>query len=124
MPVVKVWNIPDERPYSSKHLPKEIVDAVLSVEELHLEISSEVTPIFPENKWPWDVAAEIVIEVTCLYAKPERTHEVLTRLSKVLVEAVNVHFPEQKIECFIVPFDPSTCGFWSNDMSPTENTTL
>ena len=56
---------------------------------------------------------EIIIEVTGLFKKPERTIEVRNRLAERLGKTLKEHFPKAMVECFVFPFDPEQ-GFWTN----------
>jgi hypothetical protein len=61
----------------------------------------------------YGLGTDIIVEITGLDDKPERTHEVLKRLAKNTGKAVSSFFPDAKVECFVHPFNHNQNGFWS-----------
>jgi len=114
MPVIKVWCLPDIGESRLNVLHQELVRAVTSVSELGVKTENDMTCLFPSDMMKYGLGTEIIIEVTGLYEKPERTEAVRQRLAEALVGAVWGQFPETDlIECFVNPFNPSQ-GFCSH----------
>lgn len=114
MPVIKVWCLPDIDEPKLNALHKSIVRAVVSVEELGIKDENDMTCLFPPDMMKYGLGAEIVVEVTGLFAKPERTDEVRQQLAERLGQAVKELFPDtQLVECFVYPFSPAQ-GFWTS----------
>lgn len=108
MPVIKVWCLPNIGESRLSLLHQELVRAVKSVEEIGVRTEKEMTCLFPSDMMKYGLGTAIVIEVTGLYEKPERTEEVRQRLAQELVKAVRGQFSDTDlIECFINPFNPS-----------------
>lgn len=72
-----------------------------------------MTVLFPPDMMKFDLGTEIIIEVTGLFIKPERSEEVRNRLAEHLGKTLEEHFPKAMVECFVFPFDPKQ-GFWTN----------
>ena len=113
MPVIKVWCLPSMTEKQLQKLHKDIVGAVVSVEELGLKGEDDMTCLFPSDMMSYGLGSEIIIEVTGLFEKPERTYEVRNLLALFLGGAIAKRFPRARIECFIYPFNPKQ-GFWSS----------
>jgi hypothetical protein len=114
MPVIKVWCLPEIDEPKLNELHKSIVRAVVSVEELEAKSERDMTCLFPPDMMKYGLGSEIIVEVTGLFAKPERTDEVRQRLAERLGQAVKRLFPDtQLIECFVYPFSPAQ-GFWTS----------
>ncbi len=114
MPVVKVWCLPEVDEPKLNALHKSIVRAVASVKELGVKDENGMTCLFPPDMMKYGLGAEIIIEVTGLFARPERTDEVRQRLAERLGQSVKELFPDtQLVECFVYPFNPSQ-GFWTS----------
>jgi hypothetical protein len=114
MPVIKVWCLPKgitERKLNE--IFEGIVSTVESVSELGLKGQRSMTVLFPPDAMKFGLGTEIIVEVTGLFVKPERTDEVRQRLSKVLGITIEKFFPKAMVECFVQPFDPAQ-GFWTN----------
>lgn len=119
MPVIKLWGLSTE---CSKHdcaeIKERIVEAVVAIEELHVS-ARDITCIFPLEVVVEDSLFEVTIEVTGLFAKPERTDEVRDKLAAALGEVIERSWEEKDIpkpdlvECFVHPFDQKQ-GFWSS----------
>jgi hypothetical protein len=117
MPVIKVWCLPDAGEAKLNELHKSIVRAVVDVSELGVRDEKDITCLFPSDMMKYGLGTEIIVEVSGLYEKPERTAEVRQRLAQGLVDAVKEQFPDTEvIKCFVNPFNPSQ-GFaqWRKD---------
>jgi hypothetical protein len=117
MPVIKLWCLPESEEAKLNELHQSIVRAVADVPELGVRDEKDITCLFPSDMMKYGLGTEIIVEVTGLYEKPERTKEVRQRLAEGLVGAVKGHFPDTEvIECFVNPFNPSQ-GFaqWRKD---------
>jgi len=112
MPVIKVWCLPSMTEKQLRKLHRDIVEAVTLVKELGLKDETEMTCLFPSDMMSYGFGEEIIVEVTGLFEKPERTDEVRNLLAMFLGGAVRKRFPQARIECFIFPFNPKQ-GFWS-----------
>lgn len=111
MPVIKVWCLPDIGESRLNVLHQELVRAVKNVPEIGIKTEKDMTCLFPSDMMKYGLGTEIVIEVTGLYEKPERTEEVRQRLAQEIVDVVRGQFPDTDlIECFVNPFNP-TQGF-------------
>ena len=113
MPIIKVWCLPHLDEERLRYLYKKIVDAVEGVSELGIKGQSAITVLFPKDSMEFGLGEEIIIEVTGLFNKPERTFEVRQKLAEELGRAVSETFPRAKTECLVYPFDPAD-GFWSS----------
>jgi len=112
MPVIKVWCLPaDFSEDQLRQLHQAIVQAVISVKELGLKGEEDMVTLFPKDMMAYGLGTEIVIEVTELWKKPERTDEVRARLARDLGGTLKVVFPEARVMCYITPFDHLQ-GFW------------
>lgn len=118
MPVIKVWCLPKMTERRLRKLHKEIVTAVVGVEELGLKNETEMTCLFPSDMMSYGLGEEVIVEVTGLFEKPERTEEVRNRLAIALGTTVKMVLPKALVECFVHPFNPKQ-GFWTsgNDWS-------
>lgn len=117
MPVIKVWCLPDlsENEYSRLH--KAIVGAVCAVKELDLKTEDDMTVLFPADKMKYGLGTVIVVEVTGLTDKPERTLTVRQRLALNIGLIVSEIFPDAKVESFVYPDDKVRDAFWcSNEL--------
>lgn len=113
MPVIKLWCLPKSNEEKLQEVFDNVVYAVTSVKELGLKSQRDMTVLFPPDMMAFGLGTSIIIEVTGLFEKPERTSEVLSRLAENLGKAVKAQFSGAYVECFIYPFDPSQ-GFWSS----------
>jgi len=106
MPVIKVWCLPPMGETELNALHKTIVTAAMSVEELGIRGEDDITCLFPTGMMAYGLGTEVIIEVTGLFVKPERTEEIRKFLANALVLAVGAHCHRADlIECFIYPFD-------------------
>lgn len=114
MPVIKVWCLPKSEEAKLNQLHQNIVRAVVGVEELDVRSEKDITCLFPTDMMEYGLGTEIIVEVTGLYEKPDRTDEVRQRLAERIGQAVQEQFPDTKlIECFVYPFKPSQ-GVWTS----------
>ncbi len=113
MPVIKVWCLPAGQTEDDlMRLHKALVAAVVSVEKLGLKDENDITCLFPPDQMKYGLGAEIVIEVTGLLVKPERTKSVREHLAMNLGEVIRCLYPRAKVECFVTTFDPQVDGCW------------
>jgi len=115
MPVVKVWCLPPKQTEDElNNLHKLIVAAVVSVPEIGLESKDDMTCLFIPDLMEYGLGEEIIVEISGLSRKFERTREVLQRLAKNTGEAVGKLYPKaKKVECFVTIMDPLG-GFWTS----------
>src|SRR3989344_1760893 len=116
MPVIKVWCLPASQTEDDlRRLHQTIVTAVVSVPELKLKDENDMTCLFPPDQMQYGLGSEVIVEVSGLFAKRNRTPQVKRRLAKKLGEAVKGLYPNAKVECFVNTFTPSQNGFWSSE---------
>ena len=85
-----------------------------SVAELGVKDEKDITCLFPPDMMQYGLGTEIIVEVTGLFMKPDRTDEVRQRLAERIGKAVQEQFPStDNVECFVYPFDPNQ-GFWTS----------
>lgn len=114
MPIIKVWCLPaNQSEEDLRKLHKTIVAAVIGVSELGLKDQNDMTCLFPPDLMKYGLGEEIIIEVTGLFDKPERTDEVRQKLAKSIGEGVQALYPDAKIECSVEVMNP-TKGFWTS----------
>jgi hypothetical protein len=87
--------------------------AVETVSELELK-EKDITVLFPKDYMRQGLGEEIIIDVSGLFEKPERTPEVCQKLAEKIGQTVAEMFPKSKVECFIRTFNPSN-GFWTSE---------
>ena len=115
MPIIKVWCLPAYTGESSlQNLHKKIVDAVCSIKELNFQDEKDMTVLFPRDMMSYGLGTEIIVEVTGLFIKPERTQEVRQRFAESLGQTVSKLYPKAKVECMIYSFDRAN-SFWSSE---------
>ena len=117
MPVIKVWCLPKMSEEQLKMLHKNIVGAVVDLVDLDLK-GDDINCLFPPDSMSYGLGKEVIIEVTGLFEKPERTEEVRRNLAQALGFVVHamflhMHMKASLIECFVYPFNPEQ-GFWTN----------
>lgn len=112
MLVIKVWCLPKSNEIKLNQIFEDIVKAVESVPELDLNGKDSMTVLFPPDMMSFGLGTEIIIEVTGLFEKPERTEEVRNRLAEHLGKTIIKHFPSSMVDCFVFPFDVKQ-GFWT-----------
>lgn len=115
MPVIKVWCLPQVPEEQLRKLHRDIVAAVVSVKELGLKDETEMTCLFPPDMdmMHYGLGEEIIIEVSGLFEKPDRTKAVRQALAEALGKVARAMFPDAHVECFISSFNPAQ-GFWTN----------
>lgn len=114
MPVIKLWCLPKCSERKLNQVFEAVVAAVVSVRELGLQDKHSMTILFPPDMMKFGLGTEIIIEVSGLFDKPERTDEVRQRLAEKLGRTVKDLFPKAMVECFIdPPFKPKQ-GFWTS----------
>lgn len=118
MPVIKVWCLPaDQSEEKLNDLHQSIVSAVISIPELGLKDENDMTCLFVPDLMSYGLGEEIIVEISGLFEKPERTDEVRQRLAENVGSNVKKLYPDAKVECFVSSFNPIN-GFWT---SATEN---
>ncbi len=113
MPMIKIWCLPKSTERKLNQIFKDIVKTVEGIPELGLKGKHSMTVLFLPDMMKFGLGTEIIIEVTGLFEKPERTADVRNRLAEHLGWALKEHFPKAMVECFVFPFDSSQ-GFWTN----------
>lgn len=113
MPVIKVWCLPKVGERKLNQVFKGIVSAVESVSELGLKGEQSMTILFPTDMMKYGLGTEIIVEVTGLFVKPERTPEVRQRLAEAIRCVIRGFFEKAMVEVFVFPFDPAQ-GFSMN----------
>lgn len=114
MPVIKVWCLPKTEEVELNLLHQSIVCAVINIEEIGVKDEKDITCLFPPDMMSYGLGSEIIVEVTGLNERPERTEIVRQRLAESIGQAVKNQFSETDlVECFIFPFNPFQ-GFWSS----------
>src|SRR3990167_8329498 len=114
MPVIKVWCLPDVGEKRLNVLHQEIVRAVKDIEDIGVKSEKDITCLFPSDMMKYGLGTEIIVEVTGLYEKPERTEKVRQRLAERIGKAVQGQFPNTElVECFVYQFNPAQ-GHWSS----------
>lgn len=117
MPVIKVWCLPaNQKQKDLNRLHRKIVEAVTSISELGLKDETDMTNLFVPDLMEYGLGKEIIVEISGLFEKPERTPEVLQRLAENVGSAVKRLYPDAKVECFVSTFNP-TQGFWTSDQN-------
>ncbi|MCA9354569.1 MAG: hypothetical protein KC877_03565 [Candidatus Kaiserbacteria bacterium] len=112
--MIKVWCLPESEEAKLNELHQGIVRAVASVPEIGVSDEKDITCLFPTDMMKYGLGTEIIVEVTGLYDKPERTEEVRNQLAARIGEAVHSQYPDTElVECFVSPFNPAQ-GFWSS----------
>lgn len=115
MPIIKIWCLPPQQTEQDlNRLHQAIVTAVVGVTELGLKDETEMTCLFVPDLMAYGLGDEIIVEITGLFEKPERTKEVLQRLAENVGKAVQKLYPEtNKVECLVYSFNPKQ-GFWTS----------
>jgi len=113
MPVIKIWCLPKLSQLKLEKIFKSIIKAVENVPELNLRGEKSMTILFPTDAMKYGLGTEIIIEVTSLVEKPERTMEVRKHLATNLGNTIKGIFPKAMVECFIFSFNLEQ-GFWTS----------
>jgi len=115
MPIIKVWCLPaNQTEEDLRKLHIHIVAGIVATPELGLQNEKAVTCLFPPDLMQYGLGTEIIVEVTGLFEKPERTPEVRSRLAKNIGARVEALYPDATVEVFIYPFNPEINGFWKS----------
>jgi len=122
MPVIKVWCLPSGQTKDDlNRLHKAIVAAVVSIRELGLQSENDMTCLFPPDLMKYGLGEEIIVEISGLFQKPERTQDVRQRLARNVGGVVKAFYHNAKIECFVATIDPLD-GFWASaESEPRED---
>ncbi len=110
MPVIKVWCLPKLPERKLTEVFRGIVAAVIGVRELGLKSENDISIIAPVG---YHASSAIIVEVTGLFVRPERTPEVRQRLAEAIRCVIRGFFQTTMVEVFVFPFDP-TQGFSMN----------
>jgi hypothetical protein len=87
---------------------------LVGIPELKLSSEQDMTVLFPPDMMTYGLGEEIIIEITGLFKKPERTRFVRHCLAVQLGSTVKKLFTNAKVECLVHPFNPVD-GFWTSD---------
>ncbi|MEI6842938.1 MAG: DNA-directed RNA polymerase subunit alpha C-terminal domain-containing protein [bacterium] len=117
MPIIKVWCLPKLPEEKLREIFQAMISAVESIEALGLKAGNSVTVLFPTDMMSYGIGEEIIIEVSGLFKKAERTFSVRNQLAYNLGTAIQEFFPDALIECFIQSFNMDQ-GFWSSRQEP------
>ena len=112
MPIIKVWCLPELEEAELNGLHQDIVKAVVGIRELGFKDENDMTCLFPADMMKYGLGSEIIVEISGLFKKPERTPEVIDSLAFQVGIAVSRRFREAKIERLVYPFN-QTHGFWT-----------
>jgi hypothetical protein len=116
MPVIKVWCLPPGQTEDDlRRLHQRIVAAVVSVKELALKDETQMTCLFPPDQMVYGLGAEIIVEVTGLFAHPNRAWLVKQDMARALGIALKILYPAAKVECFVTTFNQHQEGFWTSE---------
>jgi hypothetical protein len=116
MPVIKVWCLPANQTEDDlNRLHGAIVEAVISVSELGFKDENDMTCLFPPDLMKYGLGTEIIVEISGLFKKSERTRKVRQQLAKSVGEAVKGLYPStEKVECFVSSINQLD-GFWTSN---------
>lgn len=112
MPIIKVWCLPPTEEEELNKLHQAIVRAVVGVQELGFKDENDMTCLFPSDMMKYGLGSEIIVEISGLFIKPERSASAIQTLAFQVGCAVSRQFQEAKIECLVYPFD-AAYGFWT-----------
>lgn len=108
MPVIKVWGLPKMEEGEYARLEWYLRASARGIPELGIKTDKQVTVFFPSDMRRDISGDEIIIEVTELFVKPERTEEVRKALVEGVAVATGMCVPSANlIECVINPFEQS-----------------
>lgn len=115
MPVLYISGVPKHQDENNLHkLNTAIGETIAQVKELELTpeqvtvwfLRDHLTPcVFHPNLVPKAITIVVVI-----YAKPERTDEVIGRMAHGLQTLVKAYFPDHLVECLPIPVKPAHCS--------------
>ena len=116
MPVIKVWCLPASQTEDNlRELHKAIVKTVVARTELGLKDENDMTCLFPPDQMQYGLGSEVIVEVSGLFTKPERTWEVKQLLAEAMGDAVKALYPKAKVEIFVSSFNQNEDGFFVSD---------
>lgn len=95
-------------------LYQKLVEAVLGIAELGLKSRHDITFLFPSDLMTYGLGEEIIVEITGLYEKPERTKQVQDHLAQAVGQVIKDAYPNANVEVFVYTFNPAASGFWQN----------
>jgi hypothetical protein len=87
-------------------LHKSLVSAICSIEELGLKSEKDMLFLFPPDMMKYGLGEEVLVEITGLFDKPERTPEIKQRLIRAVAEKVSAFFPKAMVECSVQSAKP------------------
>ncbi len=122
MPVVIIRGVPDDKIGAANSLPVAIQEAVASQKELGITLN-QVSVFIPSDVVQQGLGEELICIVEGLFAKPERTKEVLDQLALKIRETLETfagaHLPRcVSFEVFVKRFNPEEDGFSSMNILP------
>ncbi|MCX6754940.1 MAG: hypothetical protein NT068_00145 [Candidatus Nomurabacteria bacterium] len=114
MPVIKIFrSVKDQKDTQISELKQEIKEVVVKIEALNLKEKNDVIVLFP-----YEASAvfegeqeEIVVEISNLFNKKERTKEVIDKLLYNVGQLVEDYFPNARVQCTAESID-STKNFY------------
>jgi hypothetical protein len=112
MPIIKVWCLPHLEEEELNALHKDIVKAVVGIRELGFKDENDMTCLFPSDMMKYGLGSEIIVEISGLFVKPERTASAIDSLAFQVGCAVSRRFQKAKIEVLVYPFN-AAYGFWT-----------
>jgi hypothetical protein len=123
MPQINVWCLPtDLTTKELDELEERIIAAAVSISVLGLNDKSDFLITFPYDLKRRGDEGEIMVQVSELWDKPERTPLVKAQLTRALGKTVKAMFPKALIAVRIDPlFNPKRDGFWMSDDPDDDN---
>ena len=116
MPIIKVWCLPGGQSENKlRLLHQEIVAGVVEISELGISNEKQITCLFPPDLMSYGLGEEIIVEVTGLFSKPERTREVRNKLAKSIGQRVKKLYPNSMVEVLVYPFTQDVNSYWKAD---------
>jgi hypothetical protein len=112
LPIVKVWCLPPQTEEQLNGLHQDVVAAAVSVHKLGIKGKQHLTCLFPQDMMQYGLGSEVIVEISGLFEKPERTPQVIDLLAFRVGLAVAKRFPKAKVECLVYSFNPDRC-FWT-----------
>jgi hypothetical protein len=118
MPQITLWCLPELSEEQLRELHRKVVAAAVSIKELGLKDEKDFLTVFPTDMMAYGLGTEIMVQVSELWDKPERTPEVRNRLAEALGVAVKEMFPAALVAARIdPPFSPERDGFWVSKLT-------
>ena len=110
MPIVTVFGISEDTdPTILGNLIFAIQNKIAGVKELHL-LSNQVTVFFPRDNYQPGLEEEVCVFVA-IYAKPERTDEVIHKMAENIQRTIKRDFfPESLVEVLPQVLNPKHCS--------------